>query len=311
MANATVSRVGQIDEAGSVTALFLKVFAGEVLTAFATRNVFMDKHLVRTISSGLSAQFPTSWKGTAGYHTPGTELVGSKVAHAERVIAIDDLLVADRFIAKIDEAMNHYDVRSIYSRDIGMALADTFDKHVAQVGVLAARAAANMTGANGGTVLTAAGYGTTAATLIQGIFDAAKALDQKDVPEQDRYAFLSPNLYNLIVNSSSSAINRDYNPEGNGSVASGVVFRVAGIPIIKTNHLPSSNIATGPAAYQGDFSTTVALVMQREAVGTVKLLDLAVEMAYDIRRQGTLMVGKYAVGHGVLRPECAVELKTA
>lgn len=47
-----------------------------------------------------------------------------------------------------------------------------------------------------------------------------------------------------------------------------------------------------------------------DAVGTVKLLDLAQEMAYDIRRQGTLIVSKYAVGHGILRPECAVELKT-
>jgi hypothetical protein len=34
------------------------------------------------------------------------------------------------------------------------------------------------------------------------------------------------------------------------------------------------------------------------------------ESAYDIRRQGTLMVGKYLVGHGELRPEAGVELRT-
>jgi hypothetical protein len=51
--------------------------------------------------------------------------------------------------------------------------------------------------------------------------------------------------------------------------------------------------------------------MHRSAVGTVKLIDLAVEMDYDIRRQGTLVVSKYAVGHGILRPESAVEIKTA
>jgi hypothetical protein len=39
-------------------------------------------------------------------------------------------------------------------------------------------------------------------------------------------------------------------------------------------------------------------------------MDLAVESEYDIRRQGTLIVAKYAVGHGYLRPDCAVELKT-
>ena len=47
------------------------------------------------------------------------------------------------------------------------------------------------------------------------------------------------------------------------------------------------------------------------AAGTVKLMDLATEMEYDIRRQGTLMVAKYAMGHGVLRPEAAVGIKEA
>jgi hypothetical protein len=53
------------------------------------------------------------------------------------------------------------------------------------------------------------------------------------------------------------------------------------------------------------------VVATKDAVGTVKLMDLAMESEYDIRRQGTLMVAKYALGHGVLRPSCAIELKTA
>ncbi len=54
MANATASRVGQIDSAGDVKALFLKVFAGEVLAAFEEVNVTGDKNSVRTISNGKS-----------------------------------------------------------------------------------------------------------------------------------------------------------------------------------------------------------------------------------------------------------------
>jgi len=34
-------------------------------------------------------------------------------------------------------------------------------------------------------------------------------------------------------------------------------------------------------------------------------------MEYSARHQGTLMVAKYAVGHGVLRPEASVIIKTA
>jgi len=56
MANANVSFLGQINQAGDELALFLKVFSGEVLTAFDIATVFIDKHRVRTISHGKSAQ---------------------------------------------------------------------------------------------------------------------------------------------------------------------------------------------------------------------------------------------------------------
>ena len=55
MSNAIVSRLGQTNGAGSVDNLFLKVFAGEVLTSFEKTNVMMDKHQVRTITNGKSA----------------------------------------------------------------------------------------------------------------------------------------------------------------------------------------------------------------------------------------------------------------
>ena len=51
--NATsISNPGQQLSTGDRRALFLKVFAGEVLTAFARTTVMMDKHIVRTISYG-------------------------------------------------------------------------------------------------------------------------------------------------------------------------------------------------------------------------------------------------------------------
>ena len=56
MANATVLRAGQINGAGDVDALFLKVFAGEVLTAYGAKVKLKDKQMVRHISNGKSAQ---------------------------------------------------------------------------------------------------------------------------------------------------------------------------------------------------------------------------------------------------------------
>lgn len=56
MANATVARIGQINQDGDVDALFLKVYAGEILAAFERKNVMLERNIVRTISSGKSAQ---------------------------------------------------------------------------------------------------------------------------------------------------------------------------------------------------------------------------------------------------------------
>lgn len=308
MSAATPLRIGENNLGGDASELFLKVYGGEVLTAFDEVNVMEMLQVIRNIQSGKSAQFPATWKVNASYHTPGAEILGQTSAVSERVITIDDLLISDVFIPNIDEAKNHFEYRSEYTKQSGRALAKKFDTNSLQVAVLAARASATVTGGNGGTQLTAAGYATTGSTMAAGIFSAAQKLDEKDVEDMDRYAIWRPAQYYILAQTT-DVINRDWG--GAGVYAEGSVLKVAGVHIVKSNHVPSTNVATGPAAYQGDFSNTQAVVMNRKAIGTVKLMDLAVEMEYDIRRQGTLIVAKYALGHGILRPECAVELKSA
>ena len=320
MTNVTPSRLGIVNAASpsgfaADNALFLKVFAGEVLTAFEENNVMKDLHTSRTISSGKSAQFPVTGKANAAYHTVGTPLLGTQqIQHNEVVINIDDMLIADTFIANIDEAKNHYDVRAEYSRLLGMALAKKFDQQTMQVGLLAARASATVSGGNGGTTLTtgAGGGAITGAQLAAAIFDAAKAMDEKDVPETERVAIVKPEEYYKLVQET-NVINRDWG--GAGVYADGTVLRVAGVQIVKSNNLPQASVsaATGENnTYNGDFTNVKALVMQKQAIGTVKLMDLAVERTsgdFEIMYQGTLMAAKYAMGHGILRPECAVEIK--
>jgi hypothetical protein len=316
MSNATVSFLGKADNSGDDNALFLKVFSSEVLAAFARQNKMLGMTSVRTISQGKSAQFPAVGKTTAAYHTPGNEINGSVIKHNERVITIDDLLISDSFIAQLDEAKNHYDVRSIYSNEMGNALARTVDQHLLQLSILAAQAATTVNGENGGEVITDADAKTNAASLITSIFDAAQALDEKDVPETDRFCVVPPaTYYNIVEND--KVLNRDFGG-ANGVYAEGTVLKVAGINIVKSNTAVSAFTDQSGASstgenntYNGDFSNTAAVVFHKSAIGTVKLMDLAMESEYDIRRQGTLMVAKMALGHGILRPEAAVEIQTA
>jgi hypothetical protein len=305
----TVASPGQINSSGDNRALYLKMYAGEVLGAFAETNVAMSRTTVRSISSGKSAQFPATWKAVSSYHTPGTMITGQAMNANERVITLDDLLISPVFIANIDEALSQYEVRGEYAKQAGAALARSMDKNLLQVGILAARASATVSGGDAGTVLTDANSKVNADALVAQLFEAAQALDEKNVPEQDRFAFLLPDQYYLLVNGSSKAIHKDYG--GSGGIAKGEIMEVAGLNIVKTNNLPKTNVNSGPAAYQGNFSTTSCLVMHRSAVGTVKLVDLAVESDYLVQNQGTLLVAKLAVGHGILRPESAVEIKTS
>ena len=314
MADAIVSRLGQANGAGDVDALFLKVFAGEVLTAFDRETAFKNRHMVRVIANGKSAQFPVTGLAAAQYHTPGAEIQGGTIGAGERVIVIDDMIIAPAFIANIDEAKNHYDVRSIYSNEIGQALAKLYDQNVARAGLQAARGAAVVTGLPGGGSSIDATYDTDGTVLWQGIFNAGTTLDQNDVPQRDRSAFLRPVQHALVVMSEKPIdINLNANMD-NGSIATGDIKRINDIYLVKTNNLPSADDSanTGiPAHLRDDYSVTQALIAHRGAMGTVQLQDVALESDYDIRRQGTLMVGKYLVGHDKLRPEAAFELKTA
>ena len=325
MANATPVSVGRVNAAGAEDALFLKVFAGEVLTSFDRASKTGGQEMVRSISSGKSATFPVMGRIDAAYHTAGAEITGSDVKHNEKVITINDLLTSSVFLSNIEEAKNHWDVRSAYSAEIGRALAFVKDKHVLQTIGLASQANANVSDsgyAAGSTVTNTDIANATAATSANGfitaLFDCAKNLDNNYVPSEGRKCFLTPEMYYKLANAT-NAINVDFS--GRGSIAEGKVTKIAGIELVSMPHFVKDDVgtsdvdagqtATGGTPQSVNLTNYEGLVSHPSAVGTVKLMDLAVESEYDIRRQGTLMVAQYAMGHGVLRPEAAVGIKEA
>lgn len=335
MSNANPNRVGLRQGGSDDWELFRDVFAGEVLTAFETMVKLRDKHRIRTIDHGKSASFPAIHKASAQRHTPGTELLGNKIPHQDVVVTIDDALVSDVFIANVDEAMNHFDVRGPYSTEMGRALAYEYDRNVARSILNAARGGALFNGDQGGSTLVNAAYETNGSTLLSGIGLARQKLDEKDVPvdTSEVFAGLLPAQYYLVA-ATDEALNRDYG--GDGSAAKEELRTRWGVRIIKSNAFPfgldetaydgTSNPdglvgapdgtanalpADHPQKYQGDWTNTVGKVWTEAAAATVQLRDLSLEDEYQLGKRGTLMVGSYLVGHGTLRNKCAVELAKA
>jgi len=326
LANAnTMSRFGE-KQGGDTDPkeLFLKKFAGEVLTTFETESVMKDYAQTRTIANGKSAQFPVTGIALAKYHTSGESVIETNgylnsFAHTEKVIDIEGLLTSSAMIYNLDEAMNHYDVRSIYSTEIGRALAKEFDKAVAQTVILAARSASNFTSGGAETAfnanansVTVTGTTPTGSVLVEGVLAGLLKLDERDVPSEGRVIACRPAVYWKLVEALTKGDFKVPYTGETGVFESGKVAIIGGAKVVKSNNIPYTDLSsdTGTrSTRQANYSLTQALVFHPSATGCVKLLDVAVESEYQIERQGTLMVGKYAVGHGILRPECAYEIK--
>ena len=314
-------------------ALFLKVFGGEVLTAFARTSVTTSRHMVRSISSGKSAQFPVLGRTQAAYLQPGENLddIRKDIKHTEKVITIDGLLTADVLIYDIEDAMNHYDVRSEYTSQLGESLAMAADgavlAEIAGLCNLASASNENIEGLGAATVIDTT-QDKTALTdqvalgkeIIAALTKARAALTKNYVPASDRVFYCDPDSYSAILaalmpNAANYAALID--PE-KGSIRNVMGFEVVEVPHLTAGGAGTSRADTTgqkhafPASNSGGSGNNkvtkdnvIGLFMHRSAVGTVKLRDLALERARRANFQADQIIAKYAMGHGGLRPEAA------
>lgn len=311
MAATPVQNPGQVKNAGDRLALFLKVFSGEVMTAFEQATVTTTRHIVRSISSGKSAQFPVMGRAKAKYLTPGNSLDDQREAipHNEKVIVIDGLLTADCLITDLDDAMNHYDARAEYSRQLGESLAIAADGAVLAEAVAVSQLTENLPGLGaGGTIALATSTSIVGASetvgkeILTALAAARMRLTKNRVPNADRYFFCTPEAYASIL---AALMPQAANYQAIIDPTTGTLRNVHGFEIIETPHFEVGG-AEGKHAFPAALAGKVAgVVMHRSAVGTVKLKDLALERARRAEYQADQIIAKYAMGHGGLRPEAA------
>lgn len=309
-----ISNPGQKLSTSDRDALFMKVFSGEVLTAFARNTVMMSRHQVRTIDHGRSASFAVMGRTRAKYLAPGNSLDDQrkKFEHSEKVIAIDGLLTADCLITDIDDAMNHYDVRVEYSRQLGEALAQSAD--CAIINELANMAAKEAPEAKENIPDTGAGVDKVKGTgkafefatglelsqsaeygnkIIEGLLAARAAFTKNYVPMGDRYCLLTPEGYSALIKAlmpDSANYQALFDPN------SGKLQTICGFEVIEVPHLLNEGV---DGKHKLNTKFTVAglqgIVFHRSAVGTVKLKDLAMERARRAEYQADQIIAKYAI----------------
>lgn len=310
---------GAKQNTGDQLALFLKVFSGEVLTAFTRASKVMNNHMIKTIDSGKSTSFPVMGRGKAHYLPAGSNLddLREAIPHNEVVINIDGLLTSDVLITDIFEAMNHYDVRGEYAKQLGEALAIAADgATVAEIAKLVKANTENITGLGKGivvekTITGGAGINyDTGKAVIDGLLEMKAKWTTQYVPEEERFAYITPEVESAII-TSKDAINRDYGAVA--SIVDGNIDKLCGFKIIAVPHLKAGGadktgmLGTSPEGHEfpTDYAGALAVCAHRTAVATVKLKDLQLEHARRPELQADMIIAKNAVGHGGLRPEAS------
>lgn len=304
----------------------LKLFSGEVFNAFNSATIF--KGLVRsyTLRGGKSKQFLMSGKLNSGYHTPGTAIEPTEVLKAnERTIIMDDLLISSQFVYSLDEILSQYSQRAEISKQIGEALALHYDDRLCRVLCKAATTASVVTGEPGGfQVNIGAGKTFDAQSIVDGLFECAATLDERNAPMDSRVCVLSPRqYYHLISSVDTNILNREVgNNQGDMNSGKGL-YSIAGIRIFKSNVLAnqygkttSDNAAvTGENnSYVVDNTNLAGLVFHKEAAGCVEGIAPSIQTTsgdFNVQYQGDLIVGRLALGADVLRTSVAGSLQAA
>jgi hypothetical protein len=294
----------------------LKLFSGEVFTAF--NNASIAKGLVRSYSlrGGKSKQFLMTGKLGAGYHIPGEPILGDAALKAnEKTILMDDLLISSQFVYDLDEVLSQYSQRSEISKQIGEAMAKHYDERIFRVLDLASSEASVVTGEPGGfQVNIGAGKQYDAQALVDGFFEAAAVLDERSAPMDGRVCVMTPRqYYSLISSVDTNILNREIgNSQGDMNSGKGL-YSIAGIRIYKSNNLPflagSVAAVTGENnTYNGDFTNACGLIFHKEAAGVVEAVAPSIETTsgdFHVQYQGDLIVGKLAMGAASLRTSVA------
>lgn len=292
--------------------LNLTLFSGEVLTQFLTKTVMRPNMRTRTISGSTSYQFPAIGGVGSAYHQPGDEIKGQAVNHGATTITVDDLLVSAVSVSKYEEMINHFEVRSEYTRQMGDEMAQAYDRKAFALALKAIEDGATgpIPELDDPAVKLQIGTTPTDADFIDAVFQMQQTFDERNIPDSDRILVTTPKRYYSLIQSG-EILNQDYGNAGNGSQASGKVLKVAGLNITVSNNLAINNVNNVKRAgsvltdYNVDGTAYEGLIMHKQALAAVHLQEIATESTgWRPQYQDTLLISKQANGMGVLRPDC-------
>ena len=322
------------------------LWSGEVINAYDEYNVFENLITNKTLAGGFSWEFPVT--GTVALNASwdaGEELMGGDSSSTTFKVNLDRRPMAAHFETdNVDLLVTQWDYRSELARQAGLTLANTRDKQIISALIAASVVAPLASDPRGlgvsnfpapaivDTTTSAIGVAVSACTetvalsILQNIENYLVFMQENNYPVQNVYCAVPPKVFQVIR---ALGIPRATNAFGNtpifttsgeyGNVGAPISMGMnmlndsldyMGVKIIKTNHIPRVNLASGTnpiggAKYNLDCSTVniFGMIFQPEAVAGLSLMGMKVDTVQDVRRNTQFTVASMLKGTGVLRPE--------
>ena len=276
-----------------------------------------------------ASQLPSliTGKMAARYLTqPGTQILGQgndPSDRNERVIELDALMVVDAAIYQVDELMNYYDIRQIYTKELGRSLAYEYDKRVARMVFAAANNTTEPLNKDGTAspwadralvrlsilasdkaTFDAKTRQTRGDELVEAIFTARVGFE-KDVPIDNTYCVCCRRM----------TITPSPSHHAPSTLTSTVAAETARLHRVRLHESPESSYSSNHVVQPnydwsaGDYNTDYAqdlskcrgLIFHRDAVGVVSLLSPSLQMTgseFRVQYQSDLACGPSGPGHG-------------
>lgn len=299
---------GSLPTAGGDRELFAKKFSTDVIKYFMDTNIAKALITSKSIDSGKSESFPVVGNATAvDIANDGGELAVQNLRATEREVAIGDLTVAHAWITDLDKAMVHYDSQSAQAESIGRALAKKVDRDIIEqviaAGAIVDAAAASTAGLKDfADDIYSAEISTSLATgaaVYNACVLAVTEHAEKDVVGEPVFMFRPAQYFMLLNNPAQTGLTwvNDANAQ------SGKVPMLLGKRVVYTPHFPAlagASIATDEVG---------GVLFSKECVAQLELMSVSTRIDYVPHRLSNLVVGKMAVGYGVLNHSCAINIK--
>lgn len=328
-------RPAQALQTGSVTALQLRQFFGELIGIYTRGKQISNRIRTQYIDAGLSWQCPAYGLAETGkYHVAGEDvLIDSgylqQIPFADKTFFIDLPWVLNMLTPSFDKMQTHYSVTEVQMRGVAERQARQTDLKACRMLANAAEAAANVTGGSvtsgsetpAGLTVTNAGFLTSASVILDGLRQAAQRFDENDVPEGKRYFACHPAQKHLLI-SDRQLLDKDVLQVPNGDYAKATVYMAHGFEIISSTALKAmrtagdytnvtGDTATYTATSTGTHAANAGICFTDESIIRLVRKDLEMNSWYQDSRFAHVVTSRVIDGYGTYRPETVVAFRTS